>query len=887
MRGILLLLACALPAYAQDPVHYNVRIGGLELTEGKLPDEFKRWKRGFVMRAVLDGPGEAYVSMTGINRWQPDALRNATLAVRAPAGKEVTGLLVLPSGKVRFRIPAATEVVLEDDFLRAKRSHLTMLLNERFAGAGHWNYQFLKTTGRREIDVRRLADQRQRRTEIRDTYDLLTGGRAVAENLQFRRGMMSGARAEEKVEVATLTGITVQEFDWSSYLEGTKPETDPLAARIPADQHAVFFPSFDAMIRMLDSAEQNGTPALQVLEERAEDAGTKQKYETQLGLRTSALARLLGPKVITSVAFTGSDPFLREGTDVAVLFEAKDGDALDALIRANRIKNSAGAAPTASETTVNGVEVHALITKGRIVHSLQFRIDNVVVVSNSLAQVEKLTAVQQSIASLDEYRFFRSRYQRNGETAFVILTDAAIRRWCSPKWRIAMSRRVRAAAALAALEAEQYEAMESGKGVGANLPNEFPQIDCGKITLTERGAVSSIYGNTRFMTPIAELDMKFVTEAEAAGYKRWRENYQRNWSRYFDPIGVQLKLSDDEIFADVTVMPLIVASEYNRFVRLAGDSRITDGAGDPHPEALFQVVMAFDHDSELARQFGLAFPSWPGIQPRTNPLRWVGQTVSFSIDSDKLFEEAAKAEDGETFIEKNIGRLPVLLHVDVVEPLVAGLFMAGLRTFVENTAPGYTKWSTRKHGEIEYVRVEPGVQADADFEGFALHYATLKGSLIFGVNEEVFKRAVDRHQRRQANPDETKHKWLGEHVAGRANRKIFQAMETLSGDDGYRGELQMRAWKNIPILNEWKRLFPGRDPVELHEKLTGIRLLCPGGGKYVWNDAWKTYESSVFGHCADPKRGPEDCLPFEGWTWGNFGVTLEKEGIRARASITK
>ncbi|MHC4452902.1 MAG: hypothetical protein ACYS0E_22635, partial [Planctomycetota bacterium] len=719
---------------------------------------------GFVVRAVLDGPGEAYVSMTGVNRWQPDALRNATLAVRAPAGKDATGLLVLPSGKVRFRIPATSEVVLEDEFLRVKRSYLTMLLNERFAGAGHWNHLMHEATGKRDLDERRLADQRLRRSEIRDTYELLTGGRAVAENLQLRRGLLGGARAEEKIELAKLGGITIQEFDWSSYLSETKPETDPLATRIPADQHAVFFPSFNAMIRMLDSAEENGTPALQVMEERAEDAGTKAKYENQLCLRTSALARLLGPKLVNSVAFTGSDPFLREGTDVAVLFEAKDGDALETLLKANRIKNAAAVDPkaTSTEREVNGVKVHFLLGAGRVVCSLQFRMGNCVVVSNSMAQIERLTTVKQSIASLDEYSFFRSRYRRGDETAFVILTDAAIRRWCGPRWRIAMSRRVRAAAALAALEAEQFQAMADGKGVGASLPNDFPQIDCGKITLSERGAVSSIYGNTRFLTPIAELELTHVTEAEAAGYKQWRDNYQRNWSRYFDPIGVQLKLSDEQIAADVTVMPLIVASEYNSFVRIAGESKITDGAGDPHPEALFQFIFAFDHNSELAKQFGLAFPSWQGIKPRTNPLRWVGQTISFSIDQDKFFEEAAKSGDGQEFVEANLHRLPMLVHIDVVNPLLAGIFMAGLRTFVENTAPGYTSWTNRKHGEVEYVRVEAGEQMDDELKDFALHYATLKGSLIIGINEDVFKRALDRH----ANPKKSEQKWLGDHVAG-------------------------------------------------------------------------------------------------------------------------
>ena len=69
--------------------------------------------------------------------------------------------------------------------------------------------------------------------------------------------------------------------------------------------------------------------------------------------------------------------------------------ALDALVKANRIKNSAELNPTSSETTIDGVKVHALITKGRIVNSLQFRVGNVVVVTNSLAQVRKLAKVEQ------------------------------------------------------------------------------------------------------------------------------------------------------------------------------------------------------------------------------------------------------------------------------------------------------------------------------------------------------------------------------------------------------------------------------------------------------------------------------------------------------------
>jgi hypothetical protein len=82
-----------------------------------------------------------------------------------------------------------------------------------------------------------------------------------------------------------------------------------------------------------------------------------------------------------------------------------------------------------------------------------------------------------NLASLDEYSFFRSRYLRSAdveEQAFLMVTDAAIRRWCGPAWRIGASRRTRAAAALSELQA-RHEA-------GAKLQaKEFPEL--GKVSL--------------------------------------------------------------------------------------------------------------------------------------------------------------------------------------------------------------------------------------------------------------------------------------------------------------------------------------------------------------------------------------------------------------------
>ena len=158
------------------------------------------------------------------------------------------------------------------------------------------------------------------------------------------------------------------------------------------------------------------------------------------------------------------------------------------------------------------------------------------------------------------------------------------------------------------------------------------------------------------------------------------------------------------------------------------------------------------------------------------------------------------------------------------------------------------------------------------------------------MSEDTLKKAIDRQVARaekklSATPARP---WLGKHLGLQAHRDVLAMMDAIEGrSGGYRARLREHCWKNLPILNEWKRMFPEEDAGAMHTHLTGIRLICPGGGKFVWNDEWKTYESTEFGHPGAPKNGPADPYPFPGWTWGNFGVDFEEDGIRARAQITR
>src|SRR5204863_2083445 len=102
------------------------------------------------------------------------------------------------------------------------------------------------------------------------------------ENLQLDRALPATTNAADTVDLASLTGITVKPMDWKALIQDAKPELDPLSAFIPADQHALFFPTFAAMTEFFDEADANGTPILQLFEPRAEDANSRERYQQQL-----------------------------------------------------------------------------------------------------------------------------------------------------------------------------------------------------------------------------------------------------------------------------------------------------------------------------------------------------------------------------------------------------------------------------------------------------------------------------------------------------------------------------------------------------------------------------------------------------------------------------
>lgn len=928
---LILLVALTARQALADDVFFQVALDKLPLTEGRLPETKaeENWRYSDArasMRpyAVLDGAGEAYLAVDGETEqpWSPGGPAPTLLAFRTQQAGSVSGGLYLAKSDgtgmvlLKFNVPAeqvaeARKKLDAKTFFRAKHRYYELLLNAGLPGGAWFRHQAHQAAAEMG-DAKESADAistPQRPADLDDTYTLFTGGRAVSENLQLDRVLRATTQSttpeSKDVDLKTIEGITIAAMDWTPLVKDLKPELDPLAVIVPGDQHAIFFPSFQAMTSVMDEAERTGLPVLQHAETSSQDAMTRQRYERQLGVSVNALSRLLGPQLINSIAITGSDPYLRVGSDLALVMEPKNARALRTLLETEiataRQRETLGKAVDGS---IGGIAYSGAESPDRTLRSYVAQVGDAIVLTNSLVQLGRIVAAQKgdepSLARQPEYTFFRDRYRRGDgeETGLLVLSDATIRRWCGSRWRIADSRRTRAAAVMSELQAASMDSLARRlqPGDGALHP-DFATPDMGKFTLSWTGVHCSVYGRLDRMTPIAELPLEHITPAEAEAYTRWRETYQQNWRQYFDPIAVRFGIAEKKLSADVTVMPLIAGTDYRQFLELTRGVTFAADAGDPH-DTLLHLIIAFNRQAQSVRGAeNMASTMVPGL--KVEPFSWIGKSIAFYADDDPFWDEMTAAKESEDFLEKNFHRLPVALRVEVSNGLKLAGFLMALRGFIDQTVPQMTVWENLQHNDRSYVKITPSETArgqNKELANAAVYYVVTGDSLLMTLSEPLLNRALDREAARgpatrAANPSpapatQSAQPWLGSSVALRATAKVFELLMH-TGRQTNQAMMQSLAWGNLPVLNEWKRHFADQDPIALHERVWGVRLTDPAGGTYTWNDRWQTMESSLYGHPGEPREGPLMGSAWKDWTGGSFGLTFEEHGLRARAHVDR
>ena len=743
------------------------------------------------------------------------------------------------------------------------------------------------------------APRPSRKVGLEAKMDLFSGGRAISENLQLDRELrLSSDEQNRTIPLSSIQGITIEEMPWKEWIGNAKPKLDPSASVLPHDQHAVIFPSYSSMLEVMDEATAQATPLLRLAEERSESARSKEKYSQQLCLPVDKLSRTLGPKLISSVAITGSDPFLRTGTSLTFVFEAKGKLALLAALAVRRMeteRNFEEAKPVDGKIpNFEKFSYQGLVSPDRSIRSLVASFGDFVVVTNSLDQLTRIAQVfegkSDSLSSLEEYQFFRQRYpitEKNREDAFLMITDATIRRWCGPKWRIGASRRTRAASSLAELQARH----ESGTPLHAK---EFSEL--GKVSVIKGQVQSSRFGNLAFLKSVDELKIGKITPEEKKAYEFFRNRYQSHWSTYFDPIAGQLIIEDDNIEGDLSVLPLIGGSDYRQMVQTVGQVKLKADSGDPHPEALLHWVSALDMESPRFKQAS-NFAAIMAPSLGATAFGWIGESFSFYLDDSPFVDDMQKEfrkggnRAGEEFLEKNLGRIPIGFNVEVRNPFKLTAFLAGLRAWIEQTAPDMTRWTSKSHKGQGYVKIAPGKGLEDDLvkEGsapIALYYVPSPKMLTVSLSEEVIRRTIERTLlRREENASLPQANWAEMSSAFRASKPIPSMIDLTMGQNVMNG-LQRKSWKNLHALNEWRIHLKKKDSLAYHQRVWQTDLLCPGGGEYLWNEEFQTFESTAFGHPANPKL-PKKISPLGRWAGIDFRINFENDGLRAKARLER
>ncbi|MGI8908533.1 MAG: hypothetical protein ACR2IE_18820 [Candidatus Sumerlaeaceae bacterium] len=637
---------------------------------------------------------------------------------------------------------STSELSVEQQFARAQATHFEIMNRVVPDDAGFFSYARLHTLRAAKLPTEDLREQQgwDRGARPRDRlYDTATGARAIQETLQMDRMLRSDAGASEarSIDISAVEGVKTKSHPFTEMLKDKDPKFSEIAKLVPADQYMLRFTSTAKLQELADFAQTWGHSLLESPEVGGADAGLRARVQKQICLPSTLLSRVLGPAIIKELAVTGSDPFFREGTDITVIFDTVSPQlfkaAVDTYWKAAVAENPS--ADTKGEM-IAGANVEKIVSQNRTVSAYRAVLGNRVLYSNSRAGLQRVleTAAKPegSLASAEDFQYLRAVWPQDEqlEDGFLYLSDAFIRKLVGPATKIKEKRRLEAYGSMRmVLNAAMLHGYLNGPGKTPSLEqlksagllqDKDLALNEGKSAwLPETGTIeSSVHGTPAFMTPLCELPIDKITKQEQDEYVRFRDRYQEYWRRYFDPIGVRIKVGQT-ISLDAYILPLIEETHYQNLKRLTGDkpgkfdlSRISTGTlmrwqarldmeAREVRDARQMVGSMFGRDSAMTDWIGKWFAVWLDDGPAANHLL------------DDIFEhEFRDAEERESGSRESLAsflEVPVALGVDVKNRFSLAAFLVALQGMVKAAAPDLVRFVPQDPYKGQtFVKVSPG-----------------------------------------------------------------------------------------------------------------------------------------------------------------------------------
>jgi hypothetical protein len=747
----------------------------------------------------------------------------------------------------------------------------------------------------------------------RRLFELTTGAAAITQSLAMRRvlGTDSRDRGERNIDVTTVRGIDIAEHPWEKMMGDKRPAAEPLARLVPHDNYYLHFRDVRKLIELGDLFEQWGTIAARAYEGQSRDYHLKERCEQQLCLRSTSLGKTLGPLVIRGVAITGSDPYVREGSDVTLIFHVADrrlflvavGQFLDEARRKH------GDRLRVNKEDYHGVTIERFVTPLREVSLHRAFFGDFVVYSNSPVGLRRVLDVHQarlkSLWASPDFQYMRTAFPLGDkdEDGFGFLSDAFLRQLVGPVSKIKEQRRLEALTSLAMVtHGAMFSAYEMGKLpantrellAGACLKPEQVYVPEGKGIAWDSGrqvAVSDVYNTLRFATPLVELPLYWITAEEKKAYLEFREDYLRLWQRFYDPVGIRFSFNQRRIRAEVYVLPLVNIAEYD-FLRAFTGGGTTPLRTDKLPSrSLVQIMIHLSPPWPIGQEFG----NWALIRLDDNrDLSWLlEQWVRQDLDL-----EARKALEPQL---PKVFRLPITVGVSV------GNDEALTKTLQEMEHWGPYALKTWKYRAVPIRRLKFGPDsnlikdlnrlANAGLSKLTIYHARIDDGWFVSLSKAAIKDEIDRAVARKEGKGPK-----GEVVP--INSSLYLAPQAaVQAGDALRGFLEWETHKRaLPNNALWYALYRSNlvaeDASEAAMRAVALKYLgfvpvSPDDSRYRYDRRMGEVINLRHGSLRRPQlhAGPRDGSPLAGlleqFPRLRADVRFREDGLHAIVTIDR
>jgi hypothetical protein len=416
---------------------------------------------------------------------------------------------------------------------------------------------------------------------------LLTGAESVRVALQaetFLKPVEEGEATERLPDPDAPPAVAIPD-------PGKDVVVEPLAFHVPEECFYLRCADWNEFQWFRKTVDKWGGDLRNLIADRGLDYGIREKIERQLAVKETALAKVFGGLAVEDTAFIGTDFFLREGAAIGILFHARNNGLLSAQIERQRAEaEKALPGVTRSEVKIGEHSVSLLATPQHTVRSFYAVDGDYHLVTNSRYLVGRFYEASQgknALGGLKEFRYARKRNPGNPENAvFIYLSDPFFRNLIHPRYRVEMTRRMKAGTELDLVQLASLAARAEGAEMKSVeelvkegfLPERFGRRPDGSHVVVEDGRRwDSLRGATGTFLPIPDVDITKVTRAEVVAFKAFAEFYRAQWQRT-DPVMVAIKhqaLAEDreKITLDVHILPY-AQQKYSTLRMLLGASDV-------------------------------------------------------------------------------------------------------------------------------------------------------------------------------------------------------------------------------------------------------------------------------------------------------------------------